>query len=60
MEKNKAVEVINQMPENFQVEDLIERLIFIAKVEDGLNDIGQGNVVEHNEVIKQASEWFKK
>ena len=60
MEKNKAIDIVNQMPENFQIDDLIEKLIFIEKVEEGLIDIEEGNVVDHSEVIKQVSEWSKK
>lgn len=60
MEKNKAIDIVNQMPENFQIDDLIEKLIFIEKIEEGLIDIEEGNVVDHSEVIKQVSEWSKK
>ncbi len=60
MEKSKAIDIVSQMPETFQVDDLIERLIFINKVEEGLKDTEEGNVVEHSEVIKQVSEWSKK
>lgn len=60
MEKNKAIHIVNQMPENFQIDDLIEKLIFIERVEEGLIDIEEGNVVDHSEVIKQVSEWSKK
>jgi predicted transcriptional regulator len=60
MEKNKAIDIVNQMPENFQIDDLIEKLIFIERVEEGLIDIEEGNVVDHSEVIKQVSEWSKK
>lgn len=59
MEKSKAIDIISQMPETFHVEDLIERLVFIAKVEEGLKDIEEGNVVEHAEVFKQVSGWSK-
>ena len=60
MEKNKAIDIVNQMPENFQIDDLIEKLIFIERVEEGLIDIEEVNVVDHSEVIKQVSEWSKK
>lgn len=60
MEKSKAIDIVSQMPETFQVDDLIERLIFMEKVEEGLRDIDKGNIVEHVDVIKQVSEWSKK
>ena len=60
MRKSKAIDIVQQMPDSFVVDDLIEKLIFIEKVEEGLNDIQEGNVVEHSELIKQVSEWSKK
>ena len=60
MRKSKAIDIVQQMPDSFVVDDLIERLIFMEKVEEGLNDIREGNVVEHSEVIKQVSKWSKK
>ena len=60
MRRSKAINAIKQMPENFLVDELIEKLIFMEKVEEGLKDIEDGNLVEHADVIKQVSEWSKK
>jgi hypothetical protein len=60
MTRNKAKEVIEQMPESFQIDQLIEKLIFMEKVEEGLNDIKNHDVISHDEVVKQASSWSKK
>lgn len=56
MRKIKAINAIKEMPDNFQIDELIEKLIFIDKVEEGLKDSEEGNLVEHSEVIKQVSE----
>ena len=45
----KAVE---QLPENASVEDAIERLVFLAKIERGLADANAGRTVSH-EVMKR-------
>jgi Zn-dependent alcohol dehydrogenase len=60
MTRNKAKEVIEQMPERFQIDQLIEKLIFMEKVEEGLDDIKNNNLIGHDEVVKQASSWSKK
>ncbi len=60
MRKSKAMDIVKQMPENFQVDDLIEKLIFMEKVEEGLKDIEEGKLIDHTEIIKQVSEWSKK
>jgi DNA topoisomerase IA len=59
MTRNKAKEIIEQMPESFQINQLIERFIFVEKVEEGLDDI-KNHDISHDEVVKQASSWSKK
>lgn len=46
----KAVE---QLPENASVEDAIERLVFLAKIERGLADANAGRTVSHEEVKRR-------
>lgn len=46
----KAVE---QLPENASVEDAIERLVFLAKIERGLADANAGRIVSHEEVKRR-------
>lgn len=57
MEKKKALEAIQEMPDNFEVEALIERLIFIEKVEKGLEQAKTGKVVSHQELKNLAKQW---
>ena len=60
MKREKAIETIGQMPENFEVDQLIEKLIFIEKIEAGLEDIKNGNLIDHEEVVRPSSLWLKK
>ncbi|MDP1860788.1 MAG: hypothetical protein Q8K82_19080 [Gemmatimonadaceae bacterium] len=46
----KAVE---QLLENASVEDAIERLVFLAKIERGLADANAGRTVNHEEVKRR-------
>jgi predicted transcriptional regulator len=55
MTKNKAIEAVKKMPENFDIDQLIEQLIFIENVEEGLDDIPNGRLLSHEEVIRQAA-----
>ena len=52
-EKQRAIEAIRALPEQATFEDAIERLCFIAKVEEGLSQSEQGQLVSHDEVKKQ-------
>jgi predicted transcriptional regulator len=51
--KQRAMEAIRSLPENATFEDAIERLCFIAKVEEGLRQSEAGELIPHEEIKKQ-------
>lgn len=52
-EKQRALEALNNLPEDATLEDAIERLCFIAKVEKGLQELGTGQTVTHDEAKRR-------
>jgi len=52
-DKQRALEAIQALPESATIDDAIERLCFIAKIEEGLKQSRAGQVVSHNEVKKR-------
>ena len=52
-EKQRAIEALRTLPDDATIEDAIERLCFIAKIEEGLRQSDAGRVVPHGEVKKQ-------
>ncbi len=50
--KQRALEAIRDLPERATIEDAIERLCLIAKIEEGLQQSAAGHVVSHEEVKK--------
>ena len=52
-EKQRAIEVLSALPEDATLEDAIERLCFLAKVEEGLRQSEAGDLIPHEEVKKQ-------
>lgn len=57
MKKEKAITVFNEMPAEFDIELLIERLIFVEKIEAGLKQIEQGKVKSHQTVKEISEKW---
>jgi predicted transcriptional regulator len=51
--KQRAIEAIRSLPEDATLEDAIERLCFIAKVEEGLQQSEAGELIPHEEIKKQ-------
>jgi predicted transcriptional regulator len=52
-EKQRAILALQALPEQVTIDDAIERLCFIAKIEEGLRQSDARQLVSHGEVKKQ-------
>jgi predicted transcriptional regulator len=52
-DKQRAIDALRALPEHGTIADAIERLCFIAKIEEGLRQSEAGQLVSHDEVKKQ-------
>ena len=59
MNKETLIATINDMPQNFDLDVLMEKLIFIEKVEKGLEQLNAGNTLTHDQVKQKVKEWQK-
>jgi predicted transcriptional regulator len=53
--KQKVLEVVQQLPADATLEDAMERLYFLAKIERGLADADAGRTVSHEDVRNRFS-----
>lgn len=53
MKKTTVIETLDSFDEEFDTEKLIERLLFVEKVEKGLQDVAEGKVLDYKEVKKK-------
>lgn len=51
--RDRMVEVIRELPADATVDDAIERLVFLAKIEEGLAQLDRGEGVPHEEVKRR-------
>lgn len=49
--KEKLNRTINNLPDKFTIDELIEKLIFIEKVEAGLQESEEGKVVSNDDAL---------
>ena len=47
------VEAIRELPPDASVDDAIERLVFLAKIEEGLVQLDRGDGIPHDEVKRR-------
>ena len=57
--RDKVINSIKDLPDSFTIDELIDRLIFIEKVEQGLKQSEEGKVISHDEVGKIIEKWSK-
>ena len=51
--KQRALEAIEKLPEDASLEEVMERLYFLSKVERGLQQADAGQVVSHEEAKRR-------
>lgn len=52
-ERDRAIQALQTLPEHATLDDAIERLCFVAKIEEGLRQSDARELVPHEEVKKQ-------
>lgn len=59
MKKAQLLETIQDLPEDFSVDDLMERLMILQKIEEGQKQIQAGQFNAENEAKKKLEKWLK-
>lgn len=57
--KEKIIQVVETLPADATIEEAMERLLFLAKVEKGLQQADNGETVSHMKVRERMSKWLK-
>lgn len=55
--KQKVLDSIEKLPQDASLDDIIERIYFIHKIDVGLQQSQQGDVVDHEDVLKRIEKW---
>ncbi len=60
MKKNTVIETLDSFEDEFDTEKLIERLLFVEKIEKGLKDVEDGKVLDYKEAKQKFfDKWSK-
>jgi hypothetical protein len=57
--KNNVIKTITQLPDNFSIDELVDKMILLDKIEKGIQDADKGKVIEDEALDKQIEEWLK-
>ena len=59
MKKEKLLEATQNLPNEFDLDQLIEKLIFMEKVEKGLAELEEGKTKSHDHVKQVSKTWSR-
>lgn len=57
--KTKLKDQIEKFPEEFSLDELIDKLIIIEKIEKGNMQSEKGEVISETELDKEIMKWFE-
>ena len=57
--KEKLLKSLEEMPEHINIDELLDKVLFIQKVEEGLLQSAEGHVTSHELVKNEMRQWFK-
>lgn len=57
MKRDKAIDTVKELPKEFELDTLIERLVFVEKVELGLAQLKKPKTATHEKVKGTVKKW---
>ena len=57
--REKVIQVVQDLPDDASVEDAMERLLLLAKIERGIQQADAGQTIPHTQVKERMAKWLK-
>jgi len=57
--KNSVRQSIDNLPDSFTIDELIEQLIFVEKVEEGIKQSNEGKTISNDDVKSMIEKWSR-
>ena len=57
--KEEILELMEQLPEDATIEDAIEKLVVLYKIQQGLEQLDKGQGISQEEAKKRIRQWLK-
>lgn len=57
--KNEVIKTISNLPDSFSIDELIDRLVFIDKVEKGIAQSDENFIFSKPQARKRLAKWLK-
>jgi predicted transcriptional regulator len=57
--KTQIIDSLSNLPENVTIDQVIEHLVVVDKIQKGLNDSAEGKVYSKDEAKEKLKKWLK-
>lgn len=57
-QKKLVLDAIQELPDDASIDQISDRVEFLAAIQKGINDIDRGDTVPHEEIKKQLAAWL--
>jgi len=59
-QKKLVLETISELPDEVSLEEIAERIEFLAAIQKGIDQLDRGEGIPHDEVKRQLATWLAK
>jgi predicted transcriptional regulator len=56
--KEKVLSAVQQLPDDSSIDDIADRIDFLASVQRGFDELDAGKGIPHEEVKKELTSWL--
>lgn len=57
-QKRLVLETISELPDEVSLEEIAERIEFLAAIQKGIDQLDRGEGIPHDEVKRQLAAWL--
>ncbi|MEK6281091.1 MAG: hypothetical protein AABN95_12125 [Acidobacteriota bacterium] len=57
-EKEMVLEVLRELPDDCSIDEIADRIEFLAATQKGLDQLDRGEGIPHEEIKKQLASWL--
>jgi len=57
-QKELVIGAIQDLPDDASIDQIADRVEFIAAIQKGIGDIDRGDVIPHDEIKRQFAAWL--
>ncbi len=57
--KEKVINAVRDLPDDASIEDVIEHLLFLAKIEKGIQQADAAQTISNEQLKERMAKWLK-